>query len=186
MSDNPVKKVMFRLLIAVVAMFGFGFALVPMYNVLCKVTGINGKTSNTAYQAVDVKVDASRTIKVEFVATNNDKMTWQFKTNESSVSVHPGALTSTTFYAKNPTDHDMVAQAIPSISPGRAAEYFHKTECFCFSQQTLKAGEGRDMPLRFFVDQDLPKDIQTITLAYTLFDVTSWAKKDKAGVASTK
>lgn len=183
MSANPVKKLVVKLFFVVVGMFGFGFALVPLYDVLCDIAGINGKTSTTAYQAVDVKVDTSRTVTVQFVATNNDKMSWDFKPQVTTIKVHPGELTSTSFFAKNPTDHRMVAQAIPSVSPGRAAEFFHKTECFCFNQQTLTGGEAIDMPLRFIVDQDLPEDIHTITLAYTLFDVTERAK-DKADVAS--
>jgi cytochrome c oxidase assembly protein subunit 11 len=109
---------------------------------------------------------------VQFVAQNNDGMTWAFEPSDRMVKVHPGAATNTTFYAKNPSSKKMVAQAIPSVSPGRAAEYFHKTECFCFNQQTLAGGEEIDMPLQFIVDQDLPKDINTITLSYTIFDVT--------------
>lgn len=175
MSDNAAKKLVIKLALAVVGMFGFGFALVPLYNVLCDVTGLNGKTDNEAYQAVEVKVDTSRTVTVQFVATNNDKMNWAFRPNVTAVKTHPGQPTNTSFYARNPSKHKMVAQAIPSISPGRAAEYFHKTECFCFSQQTLEAGQEEDMPLQFIIDQDLPKDIHTITLSYTLFDVTDSA-----------
>lgn len=176
MSAKVTKKMVLMLFFVVAGMFGFGFALVPLYDVFCKVTGLNGKTNTEAYQAVDVKIDTSRTVTVEFVATNNDKMEWRFRPDVARVKVHPGELTSTTFFAENPSDHRMVGQAIPSISPGRAAEFFHKTECFCFGQQTLAVGESIDMPLRFIVDQDLPKDIETITLAYTLFDVTDRAK----------
>lgn len=172
MSANATQKMVLKLCVVVVGMFGFGFALVPLYDVFCEVTGLNGKTDTKAYEAVDVKVDTGRTITVQFVATNNDKMSWDFRPQVKTVKVHPGELTSTSFFAKNPSDHRMIAQAIPSVSPGRAAEFFHKTECFCFGQQTLAAGEAIDMPLRFIVDQDLPKDIHTITLAYTLFDVT--------------
>jgi cytochrome c oxidase assembly protein subunit 11 len=175
MAANPTKSLVIKLLVGVVAMFGFGFALVPLYDVFCEVTGLNGKTSVTAYQAVDVKVDTSREVTVKFVATNNDKMSWEFKPQVTSIKVHPGELTTTSFYAKNPSDHRMVAQAIPSVSPGLAAGFFHKTECFCFTQQTLAAGESIEMPLRFIVDQDLPKNIHIITLAYTLFDVTERA-----------
>lgn len=172
MSANPTQKMVFKLLFVVVGMFGFGFALVPLYDVFCEVTGINGKTADKAYEAVDVKIDTSRLITVQFVATNNDKMSWDFKPQVTTIKVHPGELTNTSFFAKNPSDQRMVAQAIPSVSPGRAAEFFHKTECFCFNQQILAGGEAIDMPLRFIVDQDLPKDIHKITLAYTLFDVT--------------
>lgn len=176
MSANPTKALVLKLAVVIVGMFAFGFALVPLYDVFCKVTGLNGKTSTSVYETAAVKIDTSRTVTVKFVATNNDKMSWEFKPHVISIKVHPGELTSTTFYAKNPSDQRMVAQAIPSVSPGRAAEFFHKTECFCFSQQTLAAHEAIDMPLRFIVDQDLPKDIHIITLAYTLFDVTDRAK----------
>jgi cytochrome c oxidase assembly protein subunit 11 len=172
MSNNATSTLVLKLCAAVVGMFAFGFALVPLYDVFCEVAGLNGKTSNEAYQAVEVKIDESRTITVQFVAQNNDGMTWAFEPSDRMVKVHPGAATNTTFYAKNPSSKKMVAQAIPSVSPGRAAEYFHKTECFCFNQQTLAGGEEIDMPLQFIVDQDLPKDINTITLSYTIFDVT--------------
>lgn len=176
MSENaPSKTIMstvVKLVLVVGGMFCFGFVLVPLYDVFCRVTGLNGKTSGEAYQAVDVKVDATRSIKVQFVAANNDGMTWKFGPNDAMLAVHPGEAKSTSFFAMNPEQKLMVAQAIPSVSPARAAEYFHKTECFCFNQQTLASGEKIDMPLRFIVDQDLPKDVHTITLTYTLFDVT--------------
>lgn len=172
MSSTSVLGTVKKLVIVVGGMFCFGFLLVPLYDVFCRVTGLNGKTSGEAYEAVDVKVDTSRKIKVQFVATNNDGMSWSFGPQDVMLEVHPGEPTTTMFMARNPEAHQMVGQAIPSVSPARAAEYFHKTECFCFNQQTLAAGEKIDMPLRFIVDQDLPKDVHTITLTYTLFDVT--------------
>lgn len=180
-EQTSTKALVIKLVAAVIGMFAFGFALVPLYDVFCEIAGINGKTSNEAYQTVEVKVDESRTVTVQFIAQNNDKMSWQFKPSDRVIRVHPGESTNTTFYAKNPTGKTMVAQAIPSVSPGKAAEFFHKTECFCFEQQTLKGGESFDMPLQFIVDQDLPKDIHTITLSYTIFDVTP-----EGGVASAK
>lgn len=170
--STPVAKTALRLLAITVAMFGFGFALVPLYDVFCEITGLNGKTSDQAYTAVSAEVDRSRTIKVQFLATNNDGMRWKFKPATTEIRVHPGELVETEFFAKNPAAHAMVAQAVPSVVPFKAAEYFHKTECFCFNQQTLAAGQEMLMPLRFIVDQDVPKDVHTITLAYTLFDVT--------------
>ena len=171
MADANIKLAK-KLFIAVVCMFGFGFALVPLYDVFCEVTGLNGKTNNQAYTPVEVKIDESRTITIQFVATNNDGMIWEFGPNDRMLKVHPGAATNTSFFARNPSDKEMLAQAIPSISPSRAAPFFHKTECFCFNQQDLAAGELVDMPLQFIVDQDLPKDIRTITLSYTFFDVS--------------
>lgn len=172
MSDQATKKLVKKLCFAVACMFAFGFALVPLYDVFCDLTGLNGKTSKTAYSPVEVNVDTSRTITVQFLAANNDNMNWIFKAHKKMIKVHPGQAITTSFYAENPASHNMYAQAIPSISPSRAAEYFHKTECFCFNQQRLQSGESIDMPLNFIVDQDLPKDIKTITLSYTLFDVT--------------
>lgn len=172
MSTQTTATMVKKLCLAVVGMFGFGFALVPLYDVFCEVTGLNGKTNTEAYQATEVKVDESREITIQFIASNNDDMNWEFKPNQTVVKVHPGEAMSVSFFAKNPSGSEMVAQAIPSVSPGRAAEYFHKTECFCFNQQTLAGGDSLDMPLRFIVDQDLPKDIKTITLSYTIFDVT--------------
>lgn len=169
---DPVKSTVTRMLLIAVAMFGFGFALVPLYDVFCEVTGLNGKTSADKYEVTDTAIDTSRTVKVQFVTTNNDGMVWDFKPTVAEMTVHPGEVASTEFYARNPKGIDMTAQAIPSLVPFKAAEYFHKTECFCFNQQSLAAGEEVQMPLRFIVDKDLPKHVKTITLAYTLFDVT--------------
>lgn len=172
-AATETKTLITKLALVVAGMFGFVFfVMVPLYDVFCEVTGLNGKTNAEAYEAIEVGVDTSREITVQFVASNNDQMSWKFEPNTTTIKVHPGEATSISYFAKNPTQGEMVAQAIPSVSPGRAAEYFHKTECFCFNQQTLAGGESLDMPLRFIVDQDLPKDIKTITLSYTIFDVT--------------
>jgi len=172
MSGSAVNKLVGKLLVVVVAMFAFVFVvMVPLYDVLCDALGINGKTGGQ-YEAVAAEVDDSRTVKVQFLARNNDGMVWEFQPETKIIRVHPGELQQTVFQARNVARHDMVAQAIPSISPARAAAYFNKTECFCFNQQALGAGESADLPLRFIVDQELPRDISTITLSYTLFDVT--------------
>lgn len=175
MSDGNIetRKLVTRLVIAVVAMFAFGFALVPLYDVMCKALGINGKTSGSAYQGDGQVVDQSREVKIQFVANNNIDMVWEFRPEGEMITVHPGAVNQMLFVAQNPSDHVMTAQAVPSIAPSEAARYFHKTECFCFSQQVLKPGERIEMPVRFIVDRDLPKDIHRITLAYTLFDITA-------------
>ncbi len=182
MARKDANKIVYKLFFGALAMFGFGFALIPLYDVFCDIAGINGKTSEVAYEAVEVEVDTSRTITVQFVAENNDGMVWDFKPEVTSIKVHPGEAMSTSFFVRNPTPRHMTAQAIPSVSPGRAAEFFHKTECFCFNQQELDGRSEVDMPLVFIIDQDLPKDIQTITLAYTIFDVTP--KPDEGSVAS--
>ena len=161
-----------KLMAAVVGMFVFAiWVMPPLYDVFCEITGLNGKTGNK-YEAVAIEVDTSRTVKVQFVATNNETMPWGFKPQMSSIEVHPGQEMEIRYLANNPTNKPMVAQAIPSVVPFQAAEYFHKTECFCFNQQPLAAGESAELPLRFIVDQDLPAQVKTITLSYTLFDVT--------------
>lgn len=158
----------------VIGMFGFGFALVPIYNSLCKALAVNGKIS--------VQVNASgpstkgiqqdREIEVEFVATNSGAIPWDFYPKVKKVTIHPGEMTKLAFYAENKTSHKMTVQAIPSVTPGIAAKYIKKTECFCFTQQTLNGHEAMNMPLLFHLDADLPPQVKTITLAYALFDVT--------------
>lgn len=176
LSKNPTIDTTVKLAAVTVAMFAFVFVvMVPLYNVLCDVLGINGKTSGEAYTAVEVQVDTGRTIKIQFIASNNAGMPWEFGATVPMMKVHPGAVNDVLFFAKNPMPNAMVAQAIPSISPTRAIEYFHKTECFCFNQQPLDGESSAQMPLQFIVDQDLPADIKTITLSYTLFDVTDMA-----------
>ena len=173
LSRVPAVDTALKLVAGAVAMFAFVFVvMVPLYNVLCDALGINGKTSSQAYTAALVAVDESREVTVQFVAINNDGMPWSFAPETRMVRVNPGAANGVVFTAVNPTDHNMVAQVIPSISPSRAAPYFHKTECFCFDRQALAARDVAEMPLQFIVDQGLPRDIHTITLSYTLFDVT--------------
>ena len=158
-------------------MFAFVFVvMVPLYNVLCDALGINGKTDGQVYTSVQAGVDESRLVTIQFVATRNEGMPWEFGPATSVMKVHPGAVNDTVFHARNTLAKDMVAQAIPSISPARAVQYFHKTECFCFNQQPLTAGASAELPLQYIVDRDLPKDIHTITLSYTIFDVTDMAK----------
>jgi cytochrome c oxidase assembly protein subunit 11 len=170
------KKVKVPLLLTAMAigMFGFGFALVPIYNSLCQTLGINGKTNKNpiAYDESKATVDKNREVLVEFVATNNSGVPWAFYPKTSKITVHPGEIARLAFYAENKTKHTMTVQAIPSITPGIAAKYLKKTECFCFERQTLEGHEGMNMPLLFHLDPDLPPQIKTITLAYTLFDVT--------------
>ena len=158
-----------RLLLAVTAMFGFGFAMVPLYNVFCDLTGLNGKVGGRV-EAVGVEADLNRTVMVEFVANLNQTMPWEFRPEVSRMEVHPGKVYRTSFYAQNRTDRIMVGQAILSVTPGTAAQHFKKTECFCFTEQQFAAGEGRDMPVMFMVDPELPDDVQVVTLSYTFFD----------------
>ena len=164
------RKLIRRLLLVVAGMFGFGFAMVPLYSVLCDITGLNGKTGGRVAIASSVEPDLDRTVTVEFVANVNQSMPWEFKPVVAQMEVHPGKMYRTSFHAKNRTDQIMVGQAIPSVTPGLAAQHFKKTECFCFTEQQFQAGEGRDMPLLFMVDPELPEDIGVVTLSYTFFD----------------
>jgi len=157
-------------LASVVGMFAFGFAMVPLYDVFCDITGINGKTSGRYESTERTTADMTRTIKVQFLAQNGPDMPWIFRPVARSVEVHPGEAITVNFYAENPTDRNMVGQAVPSLSPSEGTLYFHKTECFCFNQQPLAAGESTEMPLVFIVDRDLPSHITKLTLSYTLYD----------------
>jgi len=173
------RKVGIYLAVGVLLMFGFGYLLVPFYNVICKTLGINGKTSNQQIASATT-IDKSRTIEVQFLATINTNLRhWKFYPETKRVMVHPGQNTRIAYFAENDTNHTMTVQAIPSVSPGLAANYLLKTECFCFTQQTLKAHEKMDMPLLFHLDRDLPKNISVVTLSYTLFDVTGQKTRNK-------
>ncbi|CAA9891768.1 Cytochrome c oxidase assembly protein [Candidatus Methylobacter favarea] len=166
-----------KLVMIALLMFGFGYALVPLYDVLCNLTGLNGKTDSAAVNEVIYPVDKSREITVEFVTSLNNSAPMEFRAETKKMKIHPGEYYTVNFYAENRTDKSMVSQAIPSISPGVAAEYFRKTECFCFTEQKFKAREGKTMPVRFVVHPDLPKQYKTITLAYTFFDNTERSVK---------
>ena len=168
-SNNKIIK---KLMLIVFGMFGFGFALVPLYDVFCDITGLNGKTSGVAAVYTAGDIDTSRTITVQFITRTAKGIPWQFEPVINEVKVHPGEVKFVKFYAKNEADHDIVGQAVPSGSPGLAAAYFQKIECFCFTQQPLKANEEVEMGLQFYVDLELPKEITTLTLSYTLYDIT--------------
>ena len=156
-----------------IAMFGFGFALVPLYDIMCQTLGINGKTATSAKAYTqDQVVDKSRLVNIEFIAQVSPGMAWEFGPIVNTMKVHPGELIRTHFIAQNRSANAAVGQAVPSVSPGQGALYFHKTECFCFNQQPLAAGANSELPLIFFIDPDLPSSINTLTLSYTLFDVT--------------
>ncbi len=168
-------KMVIKLLAIVLGMFGFGFALVPLYDVFCDLTGLNGKTANSAAVYEVMEIDESRTITIDFITRTNTGMAWQFEAEKRQVRVHPGQMNEINFTVKNPTAHPVVGQAVPSVSPGTAALFLNKTECFCFEQQVLQAGESAVMPMRFYVDPQLPEDITYFALQYTLYDVTATA-----------
>lgn len=168
--DAANRKLVIRLLLLVVASVLFVIALVPLYNVLCQLTGLNGKTEGTASEALKtLKVDETRWVTVEFTSSVMPGLSWQFEPKQSSIKVHPGKMQLALYTARNVTNQKAAGQAVPSVSPGQAAQYFKKIECFCFQRQELKAGESRDMPLTFYVSPELPREIKTITLSYAFF-----------------
>lgn len=159
----------------VVGMFGFGFAMVPLYQLFCSVTGIgtSGSTGRTPVESVEIslyQVDKSRDIRLELDTTLNQGLEWEFRPLTRVMQVHPGEVSEVSYFIRNTTDHEVVAQAIPGVTPWQATEYLKKIECFCFNQQTLKPGESREMPLRFVIDPALPEKYSTVTLSYTLMD----------------
>lgn len=181
-------KMMRKLAVITVGMFAFGYALVPMYKAICEVTGINilalGEQvlSGQKKQAVNTQVDTSRTITVEFDA--NARGPWEFQPAQRSLQVHPGELTTVVYEFQNVQNRRMSAQAIPSYAPMQASAHFNKLECFCFSEYTLEPGEKKSWPVVFVIDPKLSKDVRTITLSYTFFEVGG--KTPPAPVASVK
>jgi len=175
MSDRQRenRRLTWQLLAIAAGSFGFGFALVPLYNVLCAVTGYGDQTKLLERAVAVEHPDVTRTVTVEFLADVASSGTFEFRPVVRTVEVHPGQLYTAQFYARNLTGRDTVAQAVPNIAPSEVAAYFHKTECFCFSPQHFRLDEGRDMPVRFFIDPALPKHIELVTLAYTFYDESS-------------
>ena len=163
-------RIVRRLLLVVVGMFGFGFALVPLYNVFCDITGLNGKTSSRAASLQDLQVDEDRTVTVEFLASVNENLAWDFASQVAKLRVHPGKPYTVSYSARNRADRAVVGHAVPSVAPGIAAQYFKKTECFCFTDQLFQAGEHREMPVTFVIDPALPEKVEVVSLSYTFFD----------------
>lgn len=155
----------------------FAFALVPIYDVLCEMTGLNGKTNNTAAVLTKAKVDETRWVTVQFTTNVMPGLGWNFYPKQSSIKMHPGQIETVVFIAKNTTNQVVVGRAIPSITPGIAAANLKKIECFCFINQALKPGEEKEMPLRFFVSPELPKDVSDMTLSYAFFPSVDGVKE---------
>lgn len=170
MKRRPLRPLLLKLFAIPIFMFGFGYLMIPLYDVFCEVTGLNGKTGRvSAAEAQILEVDTKRLIKVQFDASVNRNGAWDFRPLEKSMMVHPGKSYTTKYYAHNKLSEAVVSQSIPSIAPNRASLYFSKMECFCFTEQKFGATEAREMPLTFVVDPKLPKDVDTIILSYTLF-----------------
>jgi cytochrome c oxidase assembly protein subunit 11 len=172
------KQLVIKLLVVVACMFSFSFALIPLYNVFCQVTGLNGKvdarhplTYNPRYKTANADIPP-RLITVEFVVNLNHQLPFLFESEHTALQVVPGELTITSYYVKNLTNKKIVIQAIPSISPGIVAKHLKKLECFCFNKQTLNPGQEMKLPLRFWLETEFPDNVHRMTLSYTLFDVT--------------
>ena len=174
LADN--RRMLGKLLVVALLMFGFGYALVPMYRAICEALGVNvlslaeqRREAAAAGRSLNTQVDTTRTITVEFDA--NARGPWDFKPAVASVQVHPGELATVMYEFRNKQDRTMAAQAIPSYAPKQAMSHFNKLECFCFNEYTLKPGESKQWPVAFVIDPKLPKDVNTITLSYTFFEV---------------
>ena len=173
-----------KLLVVAAVMFAFGWALVPLYRAICELTGINVVTprdADAARAARNSQIVASRTIVVEFDA--NSRGSWRFRPHVNHIEVHPGELVTVTYDLVNLESRPMVGQAIPSYAPAQSAAHFQKLECFCFQQQSLQAGETRQFPVVFFISPELPKDVTTITLSYTFFEVAGAVASPPVAVA---
>jgi cytochrome c oxidase assembly protein subunit 11 len=178
-----------KLAVVAAAMFGFGYALVPMYRAICSALGINVLSlserdagGGRAALPANTQVDASRTITVEFDA--NARGPWDFKPALRSLAVHPGELATVMYEFRNRQDRTMAAQAIPSYAPQQAGAHFNKLECFCFNEWTLRPGESKQWPVVFYIDTKLPQDVKTITLSYTFFEVGGKVRAEPAGHAA--
>lgn len=171
-----------KLTLIAVAMFGFGYALIPIYKQICELTGVNILTPKDIdlKEVKNSQIDMSREVTIEFDA--NTQGPWRFRPTVSSLIVHPGEMVQVVYEVVNKQSYKMDAQAIPSYAPQQATAYFKKMECFCFKQQTLEANEARQMPVTFYIDPALPKDVKTITLSYTFFEVGLKQQDAKAGL----
>lgn len=180
---DGVRRTGLKLAAVAVGMFAFGYALVPFYDVICRVTGLNGKTAR-AEANVKEAIDDSRWVTVQFTGNAMSGLPWDFRPLQKSVRVHPGEINTISYEARNTADETIVGQAVPSVAPSRAASYMKKIECFCFSNQKLAAGEKRVMPVRFFIDRDIPKDVTTLTLSYAFFNTNPTQAKAYGGGAT--
>ena len=168
------KKTIKLLCFSVLGMFTFSFALVPLYDVFCEVTGLNGKIELEATTNQNLETEIGRDVSIQFVSHNNEQMPWVFRPSESQIKIQTGKYHTATFYVKNPTNKRMIAQAIPSVAPSNAASHLKKLECFCFEEQELAPGEEALLPVRLIFDDELPDSIKSVVLSYTIFDVTDY------------
>jgi len=182
MAMQGSRRTAIKLGLVALGMFGFGFALVPLYELVCEVTGIGGKTGRI--EAASGKVDRSRTVTVEFAALPSSGLPWDFEPMQKRVTVHPGETATVKYRVRSRADEKLTGQAVPNVAPFTASKHFDKVECFCFTQQTLAAHESREMPVIFVVDPKLSKDINTVTLSYTFFNTDKASARRYGGEAS--
>ena len=170
-AQRGIRRTVWRSVAALVGMFAFAFALVPLYDVFCEVTGINGKVNTSAQALVKENVDDSRYVTVQFVTRSGSGLPWRLDVETRQVRVHPGQSTEVNFSFNNRSNGESWGRAVPSVSPSRASPHLRKASCFCFEEQRLEAGERLDLPLVFQLSRDLPADVNTVTLVYTLYPV---------------
>ena len=178
------RKLVRQLCVFVAGSFAFGFALIPLYDVLCNVTGYGDRTKLRQAAEIIEAPDENRRITIEFISTAPTFGQWEFRPEAGSLQVQPGRLYEARFYALNLRSQPITAQAIPSVAPLQATQYFHKTECFCFTPQLFQGGQERDLTVRFIVDPKLPSNIDRLTLGYAMYDVPAGAAASQAGVAT--
>ena len=168
------RRLSLRLMVVVVAMFGFGFTILPLlYDAVCELTGLGGRPAVARESQLSAVMDTDRVVTVQFLGTVNSALPWDVRPTVSQMRIHPGRVYDATYFARNLSSNGTVGTATPTITPTKAALYFTKTECFCFTEQKFEGGEGREMPVRFVVGADLPPDIRTITLSYTFFNAAA-------------
>ena len=171
-----IKSTITKLSLAVIAMYGFSYALVPIYDTFCEITGLNGKTNEVAYIANDIK-EGNRFVTVKFISNVANSAPLYFEPSVSEMTVQVGKPYNTHYVMKNNSSKQLHTTASPSVTPGKHAEYFKKIECFCFNQQTINAGEVKDLGIQFIIDNELPNDSGDIVLSYTMFDISNNIKE---------
>ena len=183
---SGTEKTAARLALVAIVMFGFGYAMVPLYDVICEITGLNGKTGRlTEKQAESSQLDQDRLVTIQFDTNVNSELPWKFGSMAKKMQIHPGEVNEAIFFAENLSTQTITGQAVPSVASAEASLYFKKTECFCFTQQSLGPGERIEMPVRFIVDPKLPERISMLTLSYTFFRVPGQAVSTVSGYSGT-
>ena len=179
-SSKANRRIIVRLLALTVFMFGFGYALVPLYDTFCIAFGLNGKTGVTDNRTAAAKgIDETRWVTVQFTSHTANGLPWEFKPAQKSIKVRPGQVLDAVYFAKNKATRPIVGRATYSVAPSQAAVHFKKTECFCFTNQKLLANEAKDMPVRFVIDVNLPREIQTVTLSYSFFNAEKYLSEQE-------